>query len=143
MRSSEFPMKSQKQQLQLQQFWGVAVFSLGVLWGAANLVYFPIAAITSVAGSSWFEGIIILAGGLLTFCASIGAFYRRLFAAWILLLGGATLVIAAGVGQSILQSTRGAVNLLLLFLSGSVAICLGLFGSIAEYKKWPVLREDL
>src|SRR6185437_2621562 len=107
-------MKVNDQQLRLRQFWGITVFSLGVFWGTANLVYYPVAAVTSVAGSSWFEGIIILAGGLLTFCASIGAFYRRLFAARMLLLVGATLLIAAGIGQSILQSTQGAVNLLLL-----------------------------
>src|SRR6185437_13685081 len=135
-------MKVNDQQLRLRQFWGITVFSLGVFWGTANLVYYPVAALTSVRGSSWFEGIIILFGGLLTFCASIGAFYRRGFAACILLVGGLLLLVAVVIGQKILQSTHGIINVLLLYCSGGTAFLLGLFGEITERKRWPRLREE-
>ena len=66
-------MKDADQQVRLRRFWGAAIFSLGTLWGIANCVYFPIAALTSIVGSSWLEVFVILAGGILTFIASIAA----------------------------------------------------------------------
>ncbi len=135
-------MKDREQQLRLQQFWGTAIFSLGVLWGVANLVYCPIAALTSIVGSSWFEVFVIAAGGALSFCASVGAFYRRRLASRVLLAGGIVLLLLAIAGQAATQeSTRGPINLLLLFLAGIVAIALGAFGVITEWKDWPALRR--
>ncbi len=134
-------MTDQDQQLRLQQFWGTAIFSIGVLWGFANMVYFPVAAITSIAGSSWFEGFVILAGGALTFCASIGAFYRRRPAFRVLLAGGIVLLLVAIAGRASLHETHGSINLLLLFLSGAVAMSLGIFGAVTERKGWPPLRK--
>ncbi len=137
-------MKTKDQQLRLQRFWGIAIFSLGILWGFSNLAYSPITALTSIAGSSWFEVIVILAGGLLTFCASIGAFYQRRLASRALLSGGILLLLIAIAGQaSFPQDTHGPVNLLLLFLSGTVAISLGIFGGITERKGWPPLRGTI
>lgn len=135
-------MKDREQQLRLQQFWGTAIFSLGVLWGTANLVYCPIAVLTSIVGSSWFEVLLIAAGGALTFCASIGAFYRRRLASRVLLAGGVVLLLLAIAAQVVTHdSTRGPINLLLLFLAGIVAIALGGFGVITEWKGWPALRD--
>ncbi|HZC42588.1 MAG TPA: hypothetical protein VE195_00340 [Acidobacteriaceae bacterium] len=135
-------MKDAEQQVRLRRFWGAAIFSLGSLWGIANCVYFPIAALTSIVGSSWLEVFIILAGGALTFTASIAAFYRRRIASRLLLAGGAILLILAIGGQFILPlNTRGIPNLLLLFLSGAVAVSLGLFGTITDRKGWPALRD--
>ena len=135
-------MKDADQQVRLRRFWGAAIFSLGSLWGIANCVYFPIAALTSIVGSSWLEVFIILAGGALTFTASIAAFYRRRIASRLLLAGGAILLILAIGGQFILPlNTRGIPNLLLLFLSGAVAVSLGLFGTITDRKGWPALRD--
>lgn len=129
------------QQLRLRQFWGVTIFSLGILWGLASLIYFPIAVVTSVVGSSWFEGGVILLGGFLTFGASIAAFYRRRLASRLLLLGGLALLGIAIAGQHILRDdTRGILNLSLLFLSGGVAIALGLFGVVTDSRGWPQLR---
>jgi hypothetical protein len=134
-------MIDRDQQFRLQRFWGATIFSLGVLWGFSSLAYSPITALTSIVGSSWFEVCVILAGGLLTFSASIGAFYRRSFASRVLLSGGSILLLVALVGQAFFsQDTHGPVNLLLLFLSGPVAISLGIFGEITERKGWPPLR---
>jgi hypothetical protein len=135
-------MKDADQQFRLRRFWGTAIFSLGTLWGLANCVYFPIAALTSIVGSSWLEVFIIFAGGVLTFIASVAAFYQRRIASRFLLAGGIILLIFAIGGQIVLPlSTRGLPNLLLLFLSGVVAIALGLFGEITERKGWPSLRD--
>ncbi len=135
-------MKDADQQFRLRRFWGAAIFSLGTLWGLANCVYFPIAALTSIVGSSWLEVCIILAGGALTFTASIAAFYQRRIASRFLLAGGVLLLVAAIGGQFVLPlNTRGIPNLLLLFLSGAAAVSLGLFGSITDRKGWPSLRN--
>jgi hypothetical protein len=135
-------MKDADQQVRLRRFWGATVFSLGTLWGFSNIIYFPVAALTSIVGSSWLEVFIILAGGALTFTASIAAFYRRRMASRFLLAGGIILLVFAIGGQSILPlSTRGIPNLLLLFLSGAVAVALGMFGAITERKGWPTLRD--
>lgn len=137
-------IKDMDQQLRLQQFWGTAIFSLGILWGCANVVYSPIAALTSIVGSSWFEVIVIVAGGLLTLSASIVAFYRRRIASRVLLSGGSVLLLLAIVEKAFFhQDTHGLANLLLLFLSGAVAIALGIFGEITERKGWPPLRGDI
>lgn len=135
-------MKDRDQQRRLQRFWGTAIFSLGIFWGCANVVYSPIAALTSIVGSSWFEVIVIVAGGLLSFSGSIVAFYRRRLASRLLLSGGFILLLVAIVEKAFFhQGTHGLANLLLLFLSGAVAISLGLFGVITERKGWPPLRE--
>jgi len=135
-------MKDADQQVRLRRFWGAAIFSLGTLWGIANCVYFPVAALTSIVGSSWLEVFIIFAGGVLTFIASVAAFYQRRIASRFLLAGGIILLIFAIGGQIVLPlSTRGLPNLLLLFLSGVVAISLGLFGAITDRKGWPPLRD--
>ncbi len=135
-------MKTRDQQLRLQHFWGTAIFTLGVLWGFANLVYCPVAALTSIAGSSWFEGLIIAAGGALSFCASIGAFYHRRLASRLLLAGGIVLLLLAILGQATNPDhAHGAVNLFLLFASGAIAAALGIFGVITDRKRWPPLRE--
>lgn len=136
------PMKTADQQVRLRHFWGAAIFSLGTLWGLANCVYFPIAALTSIVGSSWLEVFIILAGGALTFTASIAAFYRRRIASRFLVAGGVILLVFAIGGQFILPlNTRGILNLLLLFLSGAVAISLGMFAAVTDRKGWPSLRD--
>ena len=137
-------MRNADQQLRLQRFWGNAIFSIGVLWGLANLVYCPIAALTSIVGSSYFEVFIIFAGGALTFCASIGAFYNRRLASRLMLVGGIVLLLLAVLGQArAADNTHGPANLLLLFASGAVAISLGVFGEIAERKGWPALRGTI
>jgi hypothetical protein len=129
------------QQVRLRRFWGAAIFSLGTLWGFSSIIYFPVAALTSIVGSSWLEVFIIFAGGLLTFTASIAAFYQRRIASRFLLAGGMILLAFAIGGQFLLPlNTRGIPNLLLLFLSGAVAISLGLFGAITDRKGWPSLR---
>ncbi len=135
-------MKDADQQVRLRRFWGAAIFSLGTLWGIANCVYFPVAALTSIAGSSWLEVCIIFAGGGLTLIASIAAFYQRRIASRFLLAGGILLLIFAIGGQIVFPlSTRGLPNLLLLFLSATVAISLGMFGAITDRKGWPALRD--
>lgn len=127
-------------QARLRRFWGIAIFSLGLLWGLSNLVYLPIAALTSFVGSSWFEVAIIFAGGLLTFSASIVAFYRRRPASLSLLAGGILLLVLAVYRHTAFPSgTHGAINLSLLFLAGSVAIVLGLFGILTDIQGWPTL----
>jgi hypothetical protein len=134
-------MRDKDQQLRLQQFWGTAIFTLGVLWGFANLIYCPVAALTSIVGSSWFEVFIIAAGGALSFCASIGAFYRRRLASRLLLAGGIVLLLLAILGQATNPDhAHGIVNLFLLFASGAIAAALGIFGIITDRKKWPPLR---
>lgn len=135
-------MKDANQQFRLRRFWGAAIFSLGTLWGFSNIIYFPVAALTSIVGSSWLEVFIIFAGGVLTFTASILAFYHRPIASRLLLSGGFFLLLFAIGGQFIHPlSTRGILNLLLLFLSGAVAVVLGLFGAITDRKGWPTLRD--
>ncbi len=135
-------MKDTDQQVRLRRFWGAAIFSLGTLWGIANCFYFPVAALTSIVGSSWLEVFIIFSGGVLTFIASIAAFYQRRIASRFLLAGGVVLLAFAVGGQFVLPlNTRGVPNLLLLFLSGAVAISLGLFGAITDRRGWPVLRD--
>jgi hypothetical protein len=135
-------MKEKDQQIRLQHFWGTAIFSLGVLWGFANIIYSPVAALTTVVGSSWLEVFIVLAGGFLCFASSILAFYRRRIASRFLLTGGFILLAFAICGQLILPlNTHGIPNLLLLFLSSAVAIALGLFGAITDRKGWPSLRD--
>jgi hypothetical protein len=135
-------MKDADQEVRLRRFWGAAVFSLGTLWGLANCVYFPVAALTSIVGSSWLEVFIILAGGALTFTASIAAFFQRRIASRLLIAGGILLLVFAIGGQFVIPlNTRGIPNLLLLFLSGAVAVGLGAFGAITEQKGWPALRE--
>jgi hypothetical protein len=135
-------MKDADQQVRLRRFWGAAIFSLGILWGIANCVYFPIAALTSIVGSSWLEVFIILAGGALTLTASIAAFYRRRIASRFLIAGGILLLVFAIGGQMAVPfNTRGTPNLLLLFLSGAIAIALGIFGAVTEQKGWPALRD--
>jgi hypothetical protein len=132
------------QQRRLQRFWGEAIFCLGALWGFANLVYWPVAALTSIAGSSWFEGCVIAAGGVLSFCGSTGAFYRRRFASRVLLAGGIALLLLAILGKiSFPNDTRGYVNLALLFFSGITPIALGIFGLVTGRKGWPPLRGPL
>jgi hypothetical protein len=135
-------MKNADQKVRLRRFWGTAIFSLGALWGLANCVYFPIAALTSIVGSSWLEVFIILAGGGLTLAGSVLAFYHRRIASLFLLCGGMVLLLLAIGGQYIpAVNTHGILNLLLLFLSGAVAIFLGLFGAITDRKGWPTLRD--
>lgn len=135
-------MKNAEQQYQLQRFWGVTIFSLGILWGLASLVYFPIAALTSIRGSSWLEVGVVLAGGIVTFAASAGAFYQRRLASLVLVFMGVVLLAVAIVGQAFSrQNASGPINLLLLFLSGAVMLSLGVFGCITERKGWPVLRD--
>jgi hypothetical protein len=135
-------MKDADQQVRLRRFWGAAIFSLGTLWGLANCVYFPVAALTSIVGSSWLEVFIILAGGALTFTASVAAFYQRRVASRFLIAGGILLLVFAIGGQFIQPlNTRGIPNLLLLFLSGAIAVSLGLFGAITDRKGWPSLRD--
>ncbi len=137
----ESMMGDYDRQFRLQRFWGTAIFSLGTLWGLANLVYCPIAALTSIVGSSYFEVVIIFAGGALTFCASIGAFYRRRLASGVLLVGGIFLVLPAIIVQaSSSDNTRGVANLLLIFLAGAIPLALGIFGAVTELKGWPALR---
>jgi hypothetical protein len=132
------------QQSRLQRFWGGAIFCLGALWGFANLVYWPVAALTSIAGSSWFEVGVIAAGGALSFCGSTGAFYRRSFASQWLLAGGIALLLLAILGQVMLSGdTRGLINLGLLFFSGMIPIALGIFGLVTARKSWPPLRGPL
>ncbi len=135
-------MKDADQQVRLRRFWGAAIFSIGTLWGLANCVYFPVAALTSLVGSSWLEVFIIFAGGVLTFCGSILAFYRRRLASRFLLIGG-LLLLAFAIGGQFVQplNTRGIPNLLLLFLAGAAATSLGLFGAITDRKGWPTLRD--
>lgn len=133
-----------EQQVRLRRFWGTTVFSLGALWGFSNLVYSPIAVLTSVKGSSWLEVFVVLAGGIFTLSASIGAFYKRRSASLFLLAVGPILLVAAVIGQTHLQqNAQGLMNLLLLFLSGFVACLLGLFGMITDRNGWPPLRETL
>jgi hypothetical protein len=135
-------MKDANQQFRLRRFWGATIFSLGMLWGFSNVIYFPVAALTSIVGSSWLEVFIVFGGGVLTFSASILAFYRRPIASRLLLVGGFFLLVFAVGGQFIHPlSTRGILNLLLLFLSGAVALALGMFGIIIERKGWPTLRD--
>ncbi len=135
-------MKDADQQVRLRRFWGAAIFSLGTLWGFSNIIYFPVAALTSIVGSSWLEVFVIFAGGMLTFSASIAAFYQRRIASRLLLTGGIVLLGCAIGGQFVAPlNTRGIPNLLLLFLSGAVAISLGLFGAITDRKGWPTLRD--
>jgi|GEM_PF-3204605 len=133
-------MSDHEQQLRLQRFWGAAVFSVGIFWGISNLIYLPVAALTSIVGSSWFEVALVIAGGALSFGGSIGAFYNRRLASRLLLAGGAfLLLLAIGWHTLFAGSTRGIPNLLLLFLAGAIAASLGIFGEATERKGWPRL----
>ncbi len=135
-------MKDAEQQARLRRFWGAAIFSIGILWGISNIVYCPVAALTSIVGSSWLEVFIILIGGFLTFTASILAFYDRRRASILLMSGGSFLLILAICGQLLLRTTtHGVINLLLLFLAGGAALALGIFGAIIDRKRWPTLRD--
>lgn len=134
-------MRDKDQQFRLRRFWGTTAFSLGVLWGMANLIYLPVAALTSIVGSSWLEVAVIFAGGLLSFTGSGGAFIRRRLASFALLTGGIFLLLLAIAGQSVLpDNTHGAINLFLLYLAGAVPVGLAVFGMITERKGWPPLR---
>lgn len=136
-------MKDPEQLRRLRQFWGAAIFSLGVLWGAANIVYSPIAALTSIVGSSWLEVFVIAAGGLLTCFASVAAFYRRGIAAVALATGGFCLLLIAIAGQRLLQpAAHGLLNLLLLYGAGGIPLALGVFGVMTEQMRWPRLRNS-
>jgi len=128
------------QQFRLRRFWGSTIFSLGVLWGVANLIYLPIAALTSIVGSSWLEVGVIFAGGLLTFTGSGAAFFRRSLASFVLLAGGTFLLVLAIAAHVMSARTHGIINLLLLYLAGSVPVSLGVFGAITQRKGWPPLR---
>lgn len=135
-------MNDPEQQYRLQRFWGVTIFSLGILWGLASLVYLPIAALTSIRGSSYLEVGVVLTGGVVTLAASAGAFYRRSLASIVLMLGGFVLLAVALAGQFLQQqSVSGLINIVLLFLSGAVMLSLGIFGWITERKGWPALRS--
>jgi hypothetical protein len=135
-------MKDAEQQYRLQRFWGVTLFSLGVLWGLASPVYFPIAALTSFRGSSWLEVGVILTGGIVTLAASAGAFYQRRIASIVLIFGGLVLLAVAAAGQLFpQQNASGPINILLLFLSGSIMLSLGIFGWMTDRKGWPALRN--
>jgi len=135
-------MNDIEQQFRLRRFWGATVFSLGVLWGFSSCVYFPIAALTSVRGSSWLEVIIVLIGGVTILTASVGAFYQRRVASVLLLTVGPLLLLVATAGQMFpRENASGPLNILLLFLSGTFALALGVFGWMTERKGWPALRE--
>ena len=136
-------MKDSDQEYRLRRFWGVAIFSLGILWGFSSLVYVPEAVLTSVRGSSWLEVFVVAAGGILSLAASIRAFYHRSHATVLLLAGGVVLLAVAICGQIlILHRASGIVNLILLLLPGAIAVALGLFGKITERKGWPSLRGE-
>lgn len=135
-------MKDEQQKIRLQKFWGMTIFSLGVLWGVCNLVYLPIAVVTSISGSSWLEGFVIVAAGLLTLAASAGAFYNRRLSSRILLAGGIGILVAVIVGLTDFpRDTQGALNRWLMMQAGVAPILLGVFGEIIEGKRWPNLRN--
>lgn len=135
-------MKNADQLFRLRRFWGATFFALGILWGISNIVYSPITALTSIIGSSWFEVFVILLGGLLTFIASVLAFYRRRQASLFLVSGGFILLALAICGQIFLRShSHGVINLFLLFLAGVIPFSLGFFGAITDYLGWPALRD--
>ena len=136
-------MKTTEQLLRLRCFWGATIFALGIFWGLANIVYCPIAALTSIVGSSWPEVFLILLGGLLTFIASIRAFYRRRSASLVLFLGGLLLLALAIAAHLLLPShAHGIINLCLLYMAGGIPFALGLFGAITDYLGWPTPREN-
>ena len=135
-------MKDPEQLARLRRFWGATIFALGIFWGLANIVYCPVAALTSIVGSSWLEVGIILLGGLLTFIFSIVAFYRRRTASFYLFLGGFLLLTLTVCAHLLLPiHARGIINLCLVFLAGGVPLALGLFGAITDYNQWPTLRD--
>lgn len=133
------PQRSQQAALHL--FWGRTAFVSGIFWGLANIVYSPVAALTSIPGSSWPEVYLCAAGGFLTLAGSAGAFYRRKPACLLLLAGGIVLLFLAFAAQASGRlAAHGLVNLVLLFLAGAVAAALGVYGLRAEAKGWPPLR---
>ncbi len=137
-------MKDEQQKTRLQKFWGTTVFSLGVLWGVCNLVYLPIAAVTSIPGSSWLEGSLVVAAGVVTFAASAGAFYRRRISSRILLVTGIGILVTALVSFiDFPQDANGAVNRLLMIQAGAAPIFLGIFGEIIEKRRWPNLSDNI
>lgn len=133
------PQRSQQAALHL--FWGRTAFTGGILWGLANIVYSPAAALTSIQGSSWPEVFLSAAGGFLALACSAGAFYRRKPASIALLAGGIMLLFFAVAAQvSGRLAAHGMVNLAILFLAGGVSAALGAYGLRAEAKGWPALR---
>ncbi len=130
-------------QRRLRHFWGVMVFSLGILWGFSSLVYTPIVVLTSARGGTLSEVVLIFLGGLLVFLASIRALYRRRAASFLLLVGGSVLLAAALALQYLpVAQTSGAANRLLTLSSGILAVFLGAFGWITDARGWPVLRDQ-
>jgi len=135
-------VKDPDQEYRLQRFWGVTAFSLGILWGLASLVYYPVAALTSIRGSSWLEVGVILTGGITTLAACAGAFYQRRLASVVLMSIGLLLLAVAIAGQLLSQqNVSGPINLVLIFLSGGIMLALGIFGWVTDRKGWPVLRN--
>ena len=129
-------------QRRLRHFWGVTVFSLGILWGFSSLVYTPIVVLTSALGGSVAEVVLIFLGGLVVFLASIRALYRRRAASYILLVGGFVLLaVALALPYLPVAQTSGAANRLLTLSSGIVAVFLGAFGAITDARGWPKLRD--
>lgn len=127
--------------MRLRRFWEVAIFSFGILWGISNIVYIPVAVLTTVHGSSWLEVWVDLAGGFLVLVCSIVAFYRRASASILLLIGGAIALTAAILGPKLItEAATGSGNILLLFMPGIAAILLGLFGIVTDRNHWPPLR---
>lgn len=134
-------MQDTDQQFRLRKFWSTTVFSLGVLWGVANLIYWPVAALTSIVGSTWLEVAVIFAGGLLTLAGAGAAFIRFRMACVALLSGGVILLLLGIAGQVVLPTkTHGLLNLFLLYLAGAVPVTLGVFGTVTQSKGWPSLR---
>ncbi len=128
-------------QQSLRRFWGLTLFSLGILWGFGGLVYIPVAVLTSLRGGSVAEVVLIVSGGVLIFPSSIWALYQRRPASLLLLVGGILLLaIAAALPWLPFAQTFGAANRLLTLSSGIVATALGLFGVVTEVRRWPRLH---
>ena len=128
-------------QARLRRFWGLVVFSLGILWGFGGLVYIPVAVLTSLRGGSVAEVILLVSVGLLIFPASIYALYQRRPASLLLLAGGLLLLATAlALPWLPFAQTFGAANRILTLSSGLVATALGLFGVFTDARHWPRLR---
>ena len=128
-------------QAHLRRFWGLTVFTLGILWGFGGLVYIPVAVLTSLRGGSVAEVILLVSGGLLIFPASIYALYQRRAASLLLLVGGLLLLATAlALPWLPFAQTFGAANRILTLSSGLVATALGLFGVFTDARHWPRLR---
>lgn len=129
-------------QVRLRRFWSVTIFTLGIFWGFANLVYVPIVVLTSVRGGSVAEVVVIVCGGLLMFLGSIRAFSSRSIASLLLLLGGCILLVAALLLPLIPEArTSGMDNRILTLSSAIAALALGWFGFITNARHWPALRS--